>query len=66
MPPMITYLAIVIDLQEERLEKNPIPFLRTQIVTDLEKLFKRFEAEYQEFILTTGQCPTMETLRAAA
>ena len=63
---MITYLAISIDLQEERLEKNPIPFLRKQIVTDLEKLFKRFEAEYQEFMTTTGQCPYGGDVRSAA
>jgi len=63
---MLTHLAVVIDLKEERLEKTEIPFLRKQLSEDLEKLLKRFETEYQEFLVSTGQSCPAEMLRRAA
>ena len=38
---MLTHLALVIDLTEERLERTEIPFLRKTLSEDLEKLLKR-------------------------
>jgi len=66
MPPMLTYLATVIDLREERLEKTEIPFLRQQISSELEILYKRLDAEYQAFLVATGQGTPAELLKAAA
>jgi len=63
---MLTHLALVIDLKEERLEKTEIPFLRKQLSEDLEKLLKQFESEYRQFLLSTGQtCPAELLSRAA-
>jgi hypothetical protein len=66
LPPMLTHLALVIDLREERLERTTIPFLRRQISSELEVLFKRFETEYQEFMLASGQSAPEELLQSAA
>jgi len=63
---MLTHLALVIDLKEERLEKTEIPFLRKQLSEDLEKLLKQFESKYQEFLASTGQACPVETLSRAA
>ena len=63
---MLTHLALVIDLREERLERTTIPFLRRQISSELELLLKRFETEYQEFMLATGQNAPEELLQSAA
>lgn len=60
---MLTHLALVIDLTEDRLEKTSVPFLRTQINAQLEKLFQRFESEYQAFLAATGQAPSVAVLR---
>ena len=63
LPATLTHLALIIDLKEERLEKSPIPFIRTQIRAELDGLFRRFEAEYQEFLAATGQSHTAQMLR---
>lgn len=47
------------------MEKTPIPFLQKQMGADLERLSKRFETEYQEFLAATGQSHTAEMLRPA-
>ena len=52
---MLTHLALVIDLREERLERTTIPFLQRQLSAELEVLLKRFQTEYQEFLLAAGQ-----------
>lgn len=66
MPPMLTYLAMVIDVREERLEKTTIPFLKKQLQQELEHLFERFETEYNNYLRTSGQTDPVEFLRAAA
>jgi hypothetical protein len=55
LPPMLTHLALVIDLREERLERTTIPFLQRQLSAELEVLLQRFQTQYQEFLLTAGQ-----------
>jgi hypothetical protein len=66
MPPTLTYLAMVIDVREERLEKTTIPFLKKQLEVELDRLFKRFETEYNNYLVTSGQPDPAELLRAAA
>jgi hypothetical protein len=66
LPPMLNHLALIIDLREERLERTSVPFLRRQISAELEVLFKRFETEYQAFLLATGQAAPLELLKSAA
>ena len=66
MPPTLTYLAMVIDVREERLEKTTIPFLKKQLQVELDRLFTRFETEYQNYLTTSGQTDPAEFLRAAA
>lgn len=66
LPYTLTNLAHLIDRLEERMETTSIPFLQKQIEAELERLSKRFEAEYQEFLATTGQSHTAEMLRPAA
>ncbi|HSI14654.1 MAG TPA: hypothetical protein VK961_21560 [Chthoniobacter sp.] len=66
MPPTLTYLAMVIDVREERLEKTTIPFLKKQLQVELDRLFSRFETEYQNYLTTSGQTDPAEFLRAAA
>ena len=63
---MLTYLAMVIDLREERLEKTTIPFLQKQIRLELDKLLERFEIEYQNHIATSGQGDPVALLKSAA
>ena len=63
---MLTYLAMVIDLREERLEKTTIPFLQKQISSELEGLLERFQTQYQEYLATTGQSDPAALLRVAA
>ena len=63
---MLTHLALVIDVTEERLEKTEIPFLRKTLSEALEKLLKRFEVEYQEYLIATDQKCSAEILRRAA
>lgn len=66
MPPMLTYLASLIHLREERLDKTEIPFLRNQLAVELAGLTKRFQTEYQAFLESSGQVPALEPLRVAA
>ncbi|MDR3403541.1 MAG: hypothetical protein P4L99_13670 [Chthoniobacter sp.] len=66
LPPMLNYLALVIDLREERLEKTTIPFLQKQISTELEGLLERFQREYHEYLAATGQSDPAALLRVAA
>ena len=66
LPHTLSHLAVVIHLMEERAERTPIPFLREQICKELEKMTKRFEVEYNEFLAATGQSHTAEMLRRAA
>jgi len=63
---MLTYLASLIHLREERLDKTEIPFLRKQLATELEGLHKRFQTEYQEFLTAAGQTPALVLLKAVA
>jgi len=63
---MLNYLALVIDLREERLEKTTIPFLQKQISTELEALLERFQTQYQEYLMATGQGDPAALLRVAA
>jgi hypothetical protein len=65
LPHTLTNLALLIDRMEERMEKTPIPFLQKQMGADLERLSKRFETEYQEFLAATGQSHTAEMLKPA-
>ncbi len=62
---MLTYLAMVIDLREERLEKTTIPFLQKQISLELDGLMKRFETEYQDYLMASGQENALPVLQAA-
>jgi hypothetical protein len=66
LSPILTHLALIIDLKEERLEKTHAPFLRRQLSAELEELFKRFQTEYQEFLISTSQEQPLETLATAA
>lgn len=66
MPPLLTYLAMVIDVREERLEKTTIPFLQKQLQSELDRLFERFATEYQNYLTTSGQTDPVDFLRAAA
>jgi hypothetical protein len=66
VPPMLTYLAMVIDLREERLEKTTIPFLQKQISGELERLVQRFETEYQNFLAVSGHVDPASLLKSAA
>jgi len=63
---MLTYLAMVIDLREERLEKTTIPFLQKQISLELEKLLERFETEYQNYLMVSGQPDPVTLFKSAA
>jgi hypothetical protein len=56
---MLNHLALVIDLTENRLEKATVPFLRAQLVAQLDKLFARFDAEYLAFLQVAGQSHPM-------
>jgi hypothetical protein len=65
LPPMLTHLALVIDLREQRLEKTTVPFLQKQIRLELDKLFQRFETEYQNYLASSGQSdPAAQSKRA--
>lgn len=66
MPPMLTYLAMVIDIREERLEKTTIPFLQKQLRLELDRLFERFETEYHNYLVVSGQTAPVELLKSAA
>jgi hypothetical protein len=66
IPPMLTYLAMVIDLREERLEKTTIPFLQKQISGELDRLLQRFECEYQNFLRVSGHVDPASLLKSAA
>ena len=66
MPPMLTYLAMVIDIREERLERTTIPFLQRQLQLELDRLFERFAAEYSNYLTTSGNTDPAELLRLAA
>jgi hypothetical protein len=63
---MLTYLAMVIDVREERLEKTTVPFLQKQLQEELDRLFERFETEYNNYLVTSGQTDMAELLRTAA
>ena len=66
MPPMLTYLAMVIDLREDRLEKTTIPFLQKQIRLELDKLLERFQIEYHNYLVASGQSDPVALLKSAA
>ncbi len=66
LPHTLTHLALLIDLLEDRMERTPIPFLRAQIRTELDRLCQRFDTEYHEFMAATGQNHTAQMLRSAA
>ena len=66
MPPMLTYLAMVIDLREERLEKTTIPFLQNQIRAELDRLLEQFETQYQNYLLVSGHADPSVLLQRAA
>ncbi|EDY17769.1 hypothetical protein CfE428DRAFT_4808 [Chthoniobacter flavus Ellin428] len=66
VPPMLTYLAMVIDLREERLEKTTIPFLQKQISVELERLLQRFETEYRNYLAVSGNADPVSLLKSAA
>lgn len=66
MPPMLTYLAMVIDIREERLEKTTIPFLQKQLQLELDRLFERFETEYHNYLMVSAEAKPMELLKSAA
>jgi len=66
LPPLLTYLAMVIDIREERLEKTTIPFLQKQLQQELDRLFERFQTEYRNYLTTSGHTDPAEFLRAAA
>ncbi len=63
---MLSYLAMVIDPREERLEKTTIPFLKKQISVELEGLLERFQAQYHDYLVATGQSDPAALLRVAA
>ena len=66
MPPMLTYLAMVIDVREERLEKTTVPFLQNQIRLELDKLLERFEIEYRNYLAVSGQGDPAMFLKSVA
>jgi hypothetical protein len=66
MPPMLTYLAMVIDVREERLEKTTVPFLQKQIRLELDKLLERFETEYCNYLTVSGQGDPALLLKSVA
>ncbi|MEP6668608.1 MAG: hypothetical protein ABJF10_05610 [Chthoniobacter sp.] len=66
LPPMLTYLAMVIDIREERLEKTTIPFLQKQISAELESLLERFQTQYHDYLVATGQGDPAALLKVAA
>jgi hypothetical protein len=63
---MLTYLAMVIDVREERLEKTTIPFLQKQLQEELNQLLARFETEYQNYLTVSGQTDPAALLKSAA
>ena len=63
---MLTHFALLIDLKQKRLEKTDVPFLRKHLCAELDELLKRFHAEYQQFLISTGSANTEELLQAAA
>ena len=66
LPYTLTNLALLIDRMEERMEQATIPFLQAQIRSEVERLTKRFETEYEAFMAATGQAHTAQMLRSAA
>lgn len=66
LPPSLNYLAMVIDIREERLEKTTIPFLKEQIRQELDRLLERFETEYQAYLRISGQGEPAVVLKPAA
>jgi molecular chaperone GrpE (heat shock protein) len=65
LPYTLNNLALLIDRLEERIEKTSIPFLQKQIGAEIERLSKRFEAEYDEFLATNGQSHAKDILKPA-
>ena len=63
---MLTHLALVIDLREERLEKTTVPFLQKQIRLELDKLLERFETEYRNYLVVSGQGDPVTLSKSAA
>ena len=45
--PSILHLASMIDAKESKLERTTTPFIRRQLMADLESLVRRFQVEYQ-------------------
>jgi hypothetical protein len=66
LPPMLTYLAMVINLREDRLEKTTVPFLQKQIRLELDKLLQRFETEYRNYLASSGEKDPVSLLKRAA
>jgi hypothetical protein len=46
IPPLL-HLASLIDAKETKLERTMTPFIRRQLMTDLDSLVRRFQVEYQ-------------------
>ncbi len=66
LPYTLTNLALLIDRMEGRMEQTTIPFLQAQIRSEVERLTRRFETEYEAFMTATGQTHTAQMLRSAA
>jgi len=65
-PPLLTHLALIIDLKERRLEKIRAPFLHRLLRAQLDELLERFQREYDEFLTASGQARLVESWRKAA
>ena len=55
--PSLVHLASMIDAKETKLEKTTPPFLRRELVAELESLMRRFQVEYEQFLAATCQSP---------
>ena len=64
LPPVLTYLAMVIDLREDKLEKTTVPFLQKQIRLELDRLLERFETEYRNYLVVSGEGDPVALLHA--
>jgi hypothetical protein len=45
--PQLVHLAGLIDAKERKLEQTKTPFIRRCLMSDLESLIRRFQAEYE-------------------
>jgi len=46
IPPLL-HLAAMIDAKEIKLERTKTPFIRRQLMADLDSLVRRYQIEYQ-------------------